>query len=71
MKIQKDAAIKIAEELIKSYAIPYDTVEAEHVAKGYWQVAFSQVQDAALMGGLVSFVQVDDETGQAKLQEYP
>lgn len=71
MKIQKDEAITIAANLIKSLGIPYDSIDAEHVAKGYWQIAFKQNQDDALIGGLASFVHVDDKTGQAKLQEYP
>ena len=71
MKIQKDAAVKNAEALVKSKGIPFDSVEANHVDKGYWQIAFKQKQDKSLMDGLVTFVQVDDETGQATLQAYP
>lgn len=71
MKIQKDTAISNAEKLIKSKGIPFDSVEANHVDKGYWLIAFKQAQDPKLMDGLVSFVQVDDETGQATLQDYP
>ena len=71
MKIQKDTAVMSAEKLIKSKGIPFDSVEVNHVDKGYWLIAFKQKQDKALMDGLVSFVQVDDETGQATLQDYP
>jgi hypothetical protein len=74
MKIQRDDAIKKAETLMKKLGIPPGRVDASHVKsdKGnYWLVSFAGSEDKKLMDGNVSFVEVNDETGEAQLRPYP